>query len=438
MLLALHPAAAAASCPAPSLGGVSEQGIRAALASGRDAWGERLLDAPQGPTLAGARRFLAPLLLARGPGQTPLTDSGVYYVPFGQPDGPRGAGTVALHVADGSQIIAQRVGGRTLTILVGPSGSERYGSCLARLVPARFAGGYLPILETRYRDAVGVRYRQESFVARIPQTRSLVELHPPGRRRTKCVDGYERASRSLGLGLGRLARRSATERPRSSSSALEATRAPVGSRTASPPGHSGRSSPRGSRRRVGSRDSRSTQPTYVTARASVQRYWDARLASATAVSVPEPTVLNALRATLIQSLMLTWRYSIGNPYEQFSFPESPDTARVLAEYGFDAAVRSVLRTSLSRDEERYRSWKRGSRLVALAAYTNLTGDPELVRRATPALSRWVADFARQLDASENGLLAVSATRPTSPIGCTACTRSRWSGRAALDGRRLAQ
>ena len=108
--------------------------------------GEALLAAPSGPTLEGARRYLAPLLFARGPKQTQLTESGVYYLALAQPDGPRGAGTVALHVADGSQVIAQRVGGRNLRIAVGSGGRERYGSCLARLTPAKLAEGYLPIL----------------------------------------------------------------------------------------------------------------------------------------------------------------------------------------------------------------------------------------------------------------------------------------------------
>ena len=94
--------------------------------------------------------------------------SGVYYLPFAQPDGPLGAGTVALHVADGSEIVSQRVGGPALEVSVagGP-----YGACLARLTPATLADGWLPILETRYSG-----YTQESFAARIPETRSLVSF----------------------------------------------------------------------------------------------------------------------------------------------------------------------------------------------------------------------------------------------------------------------
>ena len=40
--------------------------------------------------------------------------------------------------------------------------------------------------------------------------------------------------------------------------------------------------------------------------------------------------MDAQRALLVQNLGLTWRYSIGNPYEQFSFPEGVDVAQVSA------------------------------------------------------------------------------------------------------------
>src|SRR5205807_2458894 len=81
-----------------------------------------------------------------------------------------------LHVADGSQIVSERAHGRRLTIAVGRRGEERFGSCLSRLSPPTLAEGYLPILETRYVDAERVRYREESFASRVPETRSLVSF----------------------------------------------------------------------------------------------------------------------------------------------------------------------------------------------------------------------------------------------------------------------
>ena len=402
-------AAVVTPCPPPALGNAYVARVRSALASGRDVWGEALLAAPAGPTLAGARRYLAPLLLARGPKGTRLTESGVYYLPFAQPDGPRGAGTVALHVADGSQVLAERVGGRTLGVGVGTGGRERYGSCLARLTPAKLADGFLPILQTRYVDGTGVRYRQESFAARIPQTSSLVsfvrvEVDARGAKRAvavrfgSSVTGLRRVGTTLArAGNTQLVfQQGASARPTSVSYRIAA----------------------GTRRTVTVAWLVTPAPlkplalddaAYADARASVGRYWKERLAGGMQVTVPEPAVANALRALLVQSLVLTWRYSIGNPYEQFSFPESPDVARVMAEYGLAPVARSILRTSLTRDETRYRNWKRGERLVALAEYYRLSGDGALIRQTTPLLRRWVADFGRQLSANgrtglEKGLL----------------------------------
>ena len=98
-------------------------------------------------------------------GRTTLTTSGAYYLPFSFPFTSYGSTVYALHVADGSEIVTRRVGGPSLAIYVG-NGKERYGSCVSRLRPAGLAEGYLPILQTAYTDAAGVRYRQESFVGR--------------------------------------------------------------------------------------------------------------------------------------------------------------------------------------------------------------------------------------------------------------------------------
>ena len=53
---------------------------------------------------------------------------------------------------------------------------ERYGSCTERLHPARLAEGFLPIVQTSYTDANGVKYRQESFVGRAYGARSVVSF----------------------------------------------------------------------------------------------------------------------------------------------------------------------------------------------------------------------------------------------------------------------
>ncbi|HLK44399.1 MAG TPA: hypothetical protein VKT18_00360, partial [Acidimicrobiales bacterium] len=139
--------------------------IEQAVGSNRDLWGGELLRRAGGPTLAAARRHLAPLTQGIGWHGAPLTTGGSYYVPLSFSFTPYGSTVFALHAADGSEVITRRAGGPSLSVYVG-SGSERYGSCASRLQPARLAGGYLPILQNAYTDEHGVRYAQESFVGR--------------------------------------------------------------------------------------------------------------------------------------------------------------------------------------------------------------------------------------------------------------------------------
>jgi len=364
---------AAAPCAPPGPSAAAVRRTAAVLRAGRDVWGEQLLARPGGPTYAAAARYLPPLFFARGPGGAALTDSGAYYLPFADPEGPRGAAAAALHVADGSQVVARRAGGPALTVRVGPGGAERFGSCLARLGGPALAGGWLPVLETRYADAAGARYRQESFAARDPTTRALAS--------------FVRVTAD--------ARRS---------------RRPVAVRLASPRGAVRLPVPRGAVRTVevewplGGAPRRVGEAAFAAARGSVVSSWRDRLAAGASVSLPERRVEDALRALLVQGLVLTWRYSIGNPYEEFSFPESVDVAQVLDEYGFGAVARSILRTSLTRRPVPYPNWKAGERLLASAEHVRLTGDRAYLDAATPALRGFAASLGRQIESGPTGLL----------------------------------
>ena len=367
-------AAAPESCAERRASAGHTQRVQRVLRAGRDVWGEALLAAPAGPTYAGARRFLPPLLYARAPGKQPLTQSGVYYLPFAQPLGVQGAGSVALHVADGSQVLSNRVGERSLTVYVGRTGRERYGACLARLTPAQLGDGHLPILQTRYVDAAGTRYRQESLAARPPGggLGSYLRLEVDARRAAAVV------------------------RLRSSAGPVRSVRVPRGATRTIYAGwlvHPTRSS-----------TFAVDAAAYDRARAAVGAYWKRRLAEGTEIVVPERRVNDAVRSVLIQNLMLTWRYSIGNPYEQFSFPEGADVAQVLAEYGHGGVSRSILQTSLTRKPTPYANWKRGEKLVASAAHYRLTRDRAYLTRATPELRRYVDALGGQIRRNGSGLL----------------------------------
>ena len=140
------------------------------------------------------------------------------------------------------------------------------------------------------------------------------------------------------------------------------------------------------------------------ARRAVRAYWNKRLTEGTQIVVPEQRVNDAYRNVLIQNLLLTWRYSIGNPYEQFSFPEGVDVAEVMGELGYAGVSRSIMVTSLTRKDTPYPNWKMGKRLIGSALHYRLTRDRAYVAAATPALRRYVDELGRQIGASGTGLL----------------------------------
>ena len=283
------------------------------------------------------------------------------------PAGPQGAGSVALHVADGSQIVSERVGGPSLTVDVG---GERFGSCLRRLTPARLAGGWLPILETRYRGR-----SQESFAARVPEVGTLVSfVRVTGRGEigfTPSVAGLRRRGNRLVRAGRTYATFSAGARWNGRSLVYAAAPAYV----------AWLDHPAAGAAFV------LDAARYAEARSAVAGFWRRQLAEGAQLVVPEPRVMNAERALLVQNLALSWRYSIGNPYEEFSFPESLDGAQVLAELGFVDVARTIVRASLTRRPTPYPSWKQGEKLLAAATVVRLSGDRELLTRLTPTLAR---------------------------------------------------
>ena len=326
------------------------------------------------PTYARAAAQLQPLLYARGARGTRLTASGVYYLPFGRPAGPRGTSDVMLHVGDGSELIARRAGGRSVLVR---AGGERFGACLARLATPRLADGWLPILQTRYG-----RYRQESFAARAG---------------------------------GGLASYVDVEGPRVSVGAVAA---------------SGVLYARWDGRRV----TRIDAADYDAARVGVVAYWQNRLAEGAQVEVPDPHVQDALRALLVQELTQTWRYSVGNPYEEFSFPEGVDVAQVLDEWGFADVAASILRASLTRPPNPYPNWKRGEKLLALGAARAPLGRRGRAARGDAGAAR-LRRGARSGSSSRAGCSGGSVIRRTSRTRSTACTRTRSCGRGCASSQR---
>src|SRR4051812_41173414 len=180
-LAATHVSVHAAQPCTPTVSRSYAQGVGSVVRSGHDIWGAQLM---RNPTYDAAVKKLPPILFATQRAHQPLTASRVYYLALSYPTGENSPETFALHVADGSQIISRFNIGPSLTIDVGQTGHERYGSCLRRATLATLDSGYLPILETSYTDAGGVQYQQESFAGRLGGGRPVrrfrkLDLDPP-------------------------------------------------------------------------------------------------------------------------------------------------------------------------------------------------------------------------------------------------------------------
>jgi len=349
--------------------------VERALRATRDVWGEELIRAPGGPTYARARRYLPPLLLARAAAGKPLTDSGVHYLAFGRPAGPQGSGSVPLHVADGSQIVSQRWQGRKLTVGVGRGGRERYGSCLSRLGPPQLAAGYLPILQTAYVDRRGTHYRQESFAA-------------PGE-----------------AGLASYVRISADTHGSAVGATIRLTPSGARSVTYRVAGNAGRTVYVRWLNRDAVDGLRSVdRSTYETARRAARDYWLVRLAEGAEIVVPERRVVDAMRNLLIQNLVLTWRYSIGNPYQELATADGIAAAGVIGAYGFADVNREILRTAFAKKPTPFPNWKMGAKLAGTGLFYRLYRDRAFVAEATPVLAGYVRALGRHIDASPSGLL----------------------------------
>ena len=272
-------------------------------------------------------------------------------------------------------------------------------------------------MSTTYTDSARVRYRQESFAAQTSETGSLVSFIRLD------VDARRSSAKAVQLRLKPSVRKLRSVLAFSRGGAVK--RSVLTYRIK-----------RGTRRTVylawinypGRRTIAVDAARYERARRAVVAYWNGRLSEGTQIVVPERRVNDAYRNLVIQNLLLTWRYSIGNPYEQFSFPEGVDVAEVMGELGYAGVARSIMRTSLTRKDVPYPNWKMGKRLVGSALHYRLTRDRAYVDGATPTL-RALRRRARTPDRRERH----GAARP----GALLVGHPGRGARAALAGDRVA-
>ncbi len=385
-----------------------ERQVNEALRSKTDLWGEQLLALPEGPTYENIKDFLAPLKLM---GRT-VTESGVYYIPFGRPLNRGGFGPAALHVGDGSQIISQVSSGDKVTVLVGASGNERYGLAETRLAQECLEEGYYPILQNQYRDVNGVEYFQESFSDYLFATTELVSFIKLKVSREKAaIDSVKVVfhfsdNNSLVLENNLLKSGKEIRAIVSPGAKLEENNRVVYNLDI---GNSGKELYVA--RLLHPSDCMETEITpalYCAEKKELKEYWDGELAKGATFDIPEKRVNHALKNLLIQNLYMGYLYSIGNLYQNWYQPEGNDAARVMGEFGFIERQKAIHEILLYRPFRRYRTWEMGELLSHSAQYYHLARDTAFISDHKRRFLDFLHDFETQMNHSENGVLTPEA------------------------------
>ena len=367
----------------------------------------------------------------------PLTPSGFYYVPLSFSWSNYGSTVFALHVADGSEVMTRRVGGPGVEIWVG-NGGERYGSCVSRLRPARLADGHLPILETSYTDANGVRYKQESFVGHVYGTYGVRSILSFIRLDVDATGAQSSAhvrfdpTHWLGrVGPDRSGTRAGVRLIVSPGGSFAGGGfrflVPAGTKSTLYADWLNAASP--------ARTVKADAATYDTAQRATVKHWTTLLGEGAQFSVPEPAVQEAQLGVLGQALSYGWRYSVGNPYEELSFAEALDSAEVTAAYGYPSIGRQILEVALTRlkqKPQRLTAWRAGHVLSTAERYYALTHDRAFVTRETPELAHVMEELAARRQ--PNGRLRPEPISSDVPyaIDGVAAQIAAWDGLLAAD------
>ena len=141
---------------------------------------------------------------------------------------------------------------------------------------------------------------------------------------------------------------------------------------------------------------------YAQARAKLVADWRTKLAEGASITTPDTRVNDAVRNLLVQNLLMGFRYSVGNAYDLYEFPESLAASAVLGEYGFPDAERAIVAGSFRREPHLYPNWEAGQRLLETARYVRLSGDRAFLTENLPRLRAYVRQLAGRIGA--NGLL----------------------------------
>lgn len=377
-----------APTPAPREETQYEQGLNAALRSGPDLWGERLI-ADGGATYGGLEDLLQPLFNSTGETNT---EYGPHTVLFGE-DGGQPPFVVAT--ADGHYLYADHTkSGKRIEIEVqtGDKWSAFAGGAPGASYP-QLEGGYYPILITRHATDSGAHFLQTTFAARIPGLDHLVgltEIKLTGasdssayrvRFHSRNIDpACLRAGPEASIGDGTITLSVAPDQP---AYLLWSPQSPLPASCVI------------------------DAALVAQCKKELKAFWDERIGRQP-FDVPEPLVMEATRNLLIQNLVLRWRYSLGSAVYHNSFyqPESSDACSLLAKYGYAAEARDGLEQLLemTKGPGNYTNWEMGEKMSHAAEYYHLTGDAEFIHDNTPAWLKMISELSRQMRDDPRGLL----------------------------------
>ncbi|RQP09577.1 MAG: hypothetical protein EAS51_11380 [Microbacteriaceae bacterium] len=402
------------------------EGVRAVLRATTDVWADEILRLPDGPTYEAVEPLLVPSMLA-----DPLYHTPVPYLPL---TSEIGRDSYALHLVDGSHIIAEGIRNWLIQGWVLPNGEETelqhkparvsndapryffhvgeegevFGSRLDRLAEPALHDGYLPILQLTYTAESGQTFTRESFVAAGHEgpVSSWVSFRATGSAPVRIavrIDAPEfgqlRAEGTAVLAEGGVVLRSNHPVELDGDTAVfrldAAEAAPLVLVLVNSPDPTAATIV--------------DESAYAAAHARTVEYWNGALEAGSGIRVPEKRVMDAYRNLILQNLVLGHRYSIGNPYERTFLMEGHLAVLPLLRFGYGPAYRKNLQELVDLTNgagaDWYESWERGTKLSAAAEYFALTGDATVLRENAPRYHEYLASLTEMTASDPLGLLA---------------------------------
>ncbi|HEV2293415.1 MAG TPA: hypothetical protein VGR35_06135 [Tepidisphaeraceae bacterium] len=364
--------------------------VEEVLNSGTDLWGEAALKQPDGPSYAFFADLLEPMRYCDAPFRHyPLT--------LGAPHSP----VKARLISNGSAIndLARQRNwinetGTPVTIRVGRDLAV-FGEDLARLEGPKFAQGYYPIVQLRYRHD-GHAYEQEVFAPTdeegaqhgVAYARFTVTEGGKGRSGSERA-GYTGKGKVEAQIEGYVVHKVADGIVRDNEGKVVATFEPgkwwytPGRGTLITELEPGESSVLAIYTKPIESTEAVTPAMYDAKRNACIQTWDQVLKRGMNIVTPEPRVNDAWRATVIANYMMLngdeMRYSHGNQYDKLYIAEPADTTRALALLGQSETARRAIPPIMNYTRKGLEYHQAALKLQMLAHYYFLTRDADFIR-----------------------------------------------------------